>query len=319
MDFKENLKEYQEIVNNELKRYVRKEKCPEEILNNSMEYSLMAGGKRLRPILAIATYQLFRNDYEKVMPYAMALEMVHNFSLIHDDLPGIDNDDFRHGKPTNHKQFNEATAILAGDGLLNGAFMVISDDLKNTFEQYQNQLKQFFESNENKKFTEKENILIELNNKTKVFNEFTIAIDRMIAGEYVDTEFEGKQITDDLLEYIHKNKTGAFLKYSVRMGAILANAKKEKIEKLTKYAENIGLAFQIKDDILSEEGDEAILGKPVGNDKEKGKCTYVSKYGLQGAKEILDKITNEAVEIVKEFDNSEFLQELAIYIKKRNK
>ncbi len=319
MDFKENLKEYQEIVNNELKKYVRKEKCPEEILNNSMEYSLMAGGKRLRPILAIATYQLFRNDYEKVMPYAMALEMVHNFSLIHDDLPGIDNDDFRHGKPTNHKQFNEATAILAGDGLLNGAFMVISDDLKNTFEQYQNQLKQFFESNENKKFTEKENILIELNNKTKVFNEFTIAIDRMIAGEYVDTEFEGKQITDDLLEYIHKNKTGAFLKYSVRMGAILANAKKEKIEKLTKYAENIGLAFQIKDDILSEEGDEAILGKPVGNDKEKGKCTYVSKYGLQGAKEILDKITNEAVEIVKEFDNSEFLQELAIYIKKRNK
>ena len=319
MDFKENLKEYQEIVNNELKKYVRKEKCPEEILNNSMEYSLMAGGKRLRPILAIATYQLFKNDYEKVMPYAMALEMVHNFSLIHDDLPGIDNDDFRHGKPTNHKQFNEATAILAGDGLLNGAFMVISDDLKNTFEQYQNQLKQFFESNENKKFTEKENILIELNNKTKVFNEFTIAIDRMIAGEYVDTEFEGKQITDDLLEYIHKNKTGAFLKYSVRMGAILANAKKEKIEKLTKYAENIGLAFQIKDDILSEEGDEAILGKPVGNDKEKGKCTYVSKYGLQGAKEILDKITNEAVEIVKEFDNSEFLQELAIYIKKRNK
>ncbi len=319
MDFKENLKEYQEIVNNELQKYVRKEKCPEEILNNSMEYSLMAGGKRLRPILAIATYQLFKSDYEKVMPYAMALEMVHNFSLIHDDLPGIDNDDFRHGKPTNHKQFNEATAILAGDGLLNCAFMVISDDLKNTFEQYQNQLKQFFESNKNEKLTGKENILIELNNKTKVFNEFTIAIDRMIAGEYVDTEFEGKQITGDLLEYIHKNKTGAFLKYSVRMGAILANAKEEEIEKLTKYAENIGLAFQIKDDILSEEGDEAILGKPVGNDKEKGKCTYVSKYGLQGAKEILDRITNEAVEIVKEFDNSEFLQELAIYIKKRNK
>lgn len=319
MDFKENLKEYQEIVNNELQKYVRKEKCPEEILNNSMEYSLMAGGKRLRPILAIATYQLFKSDYEKVLPYAMALEMVHNFSLIHDDLPGIDNDDFRHGKPTNHKQFNEATAILAGDGLLNCAFMVISDDLKNTFEQYQNQLKQFFESNKNEKLTGKENILIELNNKTKVFNEFTIAIDRMIAGEYVDTEFEGKQITGDLLEYIHKNKTGAFLKYSVRMGAILANAKEEEIEKLTKYAENIGLAFQIKDDILSEEGDEAILGKPVGNDKEKGKCTYVSKYGLQGAKEILDRITNEAVEIVKEFDNSEFLQELAIYIKKRNK
>ena len=203
-------------------------------------------------------------------------------------------DDFRHGKPTNHKKFNEATAILAGDGLLNGAFIVISEDLKNSDSQ-------------------------DLPNKLQVFNEFTNAIDRMIAGEYVDTEYEGKTITNELLEYIHKNKTGAFLKYSVRMGAILADASETEIENLTKYAENIGLAFQIKDDILSEEGDEAVLGKPVGNDKEMGKCTYVSKYGLQGAKDILDKITNEAIEIVKEFDNSEFLQELALYIKNRNK
>ncbi|MBO4293683.1 MAG: polyprenyl synthetase family protein [Clostridia bacterium] len=294
MDFKESLKDYQNIVNSQLQKYVRKEECPENVLNDSMEYSLMAGGKRLRPILALATYKLFKNDYEKVMPYAVALEMVHNFSLIHDDLPGIDNDDFRHGKPTNHKKFNEATAILAGDGLLNGAFIVISEDLKNSDSQ-------------------------DLPNKLQVFNEFTNAIDRMIAGEYVDTEYEGKTITNELLEYIHKNKTGAFLKYSVRMGAILADASETEIENLTKYAENIGLAFQIKDDILSEEGDEAVLGKPVGNDKEMGKCTYVSKYGLQGAKDILDKITNEAIEIVKEFDNSEFLQELALYIKNRNK
>lgn len=294
MDFKEELKEYQKIVNNELEKYVKKEECPEDILNRSMEYSLMAGGKRLRPILAIATYKLFAQDYEKVMPYAIALEMVHNFSLIHDDLPGIDNDDFRHGKPTNHKQFNEATAILAGDGLLNSAYIVISKDLK--------------KSDPN-----------DLNNKLQVFGEFSNAIDRMIAGEYVDTEFEGKQITNELLEYIHKNKTGAFLKYSVRLGAILANASKEELENLTKYAENIGLAFQIKDDILSEEGDEAVLGKPVGNDKELEKCTYVSKYGLDGAKEILNKITNEAIETIKSFDNSEFLIELALYIKNRNK
>ena len=294
MEFKDKLKDYQNIVNSQLQKYVRKEDCPENVLNASMEYSLMAGGKRLRPILALATYKLFKNDYEKVMPYAVALEMVHNFSLIHDDLPGIDNDDFRHGKPTNHKKFNEATAILAGDGLLNGAFIVISEDFKNSD-------------------------LQDLPNKLQVFNEFTNAIDRMIAGEYVDTEYEGKTITNELLEYIHKNKTGAFLKYSVRMGAILADASETEIENLTKYAENIGLAFQIKDDILSEEGDEAVLGKPVGNDKEMGKCTYVSKYGLQGAKDILDKITNEAIEIVKEFDNSEFLQELAIYIKERNK
>ena len=294
MDFKDSLKEYQNIVNSQLQKYVRKEECPENVLNASMEYSLMAGGKRLRPILAIATYRLFKDDYEKVMPYAVALEMVHNFSLIHDDLPGIDNDDFRHGKPTNHKKFNEATAILAGDGLLNGAFIVISEDLKKGDSQ-------------------------DLPNKLQVFSEFTIAIDRMIAGEYVDTEYEGKTITNELLEYIHKNKTGAFLKYSVRMGAILAGASEKDIEKLTNYAENIGLAFQIKDDILSEEGDEAVLGKPVGNDKEMGKCTYVSKYGLNGAKDILDEITNEAVKIIKEFDNSEFLQELALYIKNRNK
>ena len=294
MDFKEKLKEYQNIVNNELEKYIRKENCPEDILNRSMEYSLMAGGKRLRPVLAIATYKLFAQDYEKVMPYAIALEMVHNFSLIHDDLPGIDNDDFRHGKPTNHKQFNEATAILAGDGLLNYAYIIISKDLKKSAPQ-------------------------DLNNKLQVFNEFSNAIDRMIAGEYIDTEYEGKQITNELLEYIHKNKTGAFLKYSVRLGAILAGANENDLEKLTKYAENIGLAFQIKDDILSEEGDEAILGKPVGNDKELEKCTYVSKYGLDGAKEILNKITNEAIDEIKSFKNSEFLVELALYIKNRNK
>ena len=298
MNFKEELKQYQIIVNNELEKYNRKETCPEEVLNKSMEYSLMAGGKRIRPILAISTYKLFRDDYEKVMPYAVALEMVHNFSLIHDDLPGIDNDDFRHGKPTNHKQFNEATAILAGDGLLNNAYMVISKDLQKTIQ------------NRN---------LQELKNKTTVFNEFSNAIDRMIAGEYVDTELEGQQISNEMLDYIHINKTGAFLKYSVRMGAILANASDVELQKLTKYAENIGLAFQIKDDILSEEGDEKVLGKPVGNDKEHGKCTYVSTFGLEKSKEILSQITNEAIEQIKDFKNSEFLQELALYIANRNK
>lgn len=223
----------------------------------------------------------------------MAIEMVHNFSLIHDDLPGIDNDDFRHGKPTNHKQFDEATAILAGDGLLNQAYIVISEDLKNSQE---------------------------LERKIKVFNEFSLAVDRMIAGEYVDTEVEGKQIDDELLEYIHKNKTGALLKLCVRMGAILADVNEEDLRRLTSYAEKIGLAFQIKDDILSEEGNEEILGKPVGNDKELEKCTYVSKYGLQGAKDILDKITKEAVSELEEYGlKAEFLVNLAYYIQNRNK
>lgn len=295
MEFKEQLKKYQKQVNSELEKYLRKQEVPEKMLNKSMEYSLMAGGKRLRPILVIATYEIFRKDIEKCMPYAVAIEMVHNFSLIHDDLPAIDNDDLRHGKPTNHKKFNEATAILAGDGLLNYAYMVISDDLKNTKQE-------------------------DFENKLKVFNEFSLAVDRMIAGEYIDTEYEGKQITDEYLEYIHKNKTGALLKLCVRMGAILANSNITDLEKLTRYAEKIGLAFQIKDDILSEEGNEEVLGKPVGNDKELEKCTYVSKYGLQGAKEILEKITKEAIDELKEYgDKAEFLKELALYIKNRNK
>ena len=292
MEFRTQLKKYQEIVENELRKYIRNEKCPEEVLNKSMEYSLMAGGKRLRPILVLTTYSLFKSNYDVCMPYAVAIEMVHNFSLIHDDLPGIDNDDIRHGKPTNHKQFNEATAILAGDGLLNNAYIVISEDLR-------------------KEVT---------STKLKVFEEFSKAVDRMIAGEYVDTEFEGKEISNEYLEYIHKNKTGALLKLCIRMGAILAEANETDLEKLSNYADKIGLAFQIKDDILSEEGTVEETGKPVGNDKEKGKCTYVSKYGLQGAKEKLDNITKEAVEIIETYgEKGEFLKNLALYIENRKK
>ena len=295
MEFKEKLKLYQKGINNELEKYIRKQDCPEKVLNESMEYSLMAGGKRLRPILVIATYELFKKDIKKCLPYAVAIEMVHNFSLIHDDLPGIDNDDFRHGKPTNHKQFDEATAILAGDGLLNNAYILISEDLKKTKPD-------------------------EMKIKIKVFNEFTKAVDRMIAGEYVDTEYEGKEILPEYLEYIHTNKTGALLKLCVRMGAILAGCNDNELEKLTIYAEKIGLAFQIKDDILSEEGNEEILGKPVGNDSALGKCTYVSQYGLEGAKEKLNKITEEAIEQLEMYgEKAEFLKQLALYIQNRNK
>ncbi len=230
------------------------------------------------------------------MPYAIAIEMIHNFSLIHDDLPGIDNDDFRRGRPTTHKKFNEATAILAGDGLLNNSYIVISEDIKSAED------------------------INEIKRKIKILNEFSIAVDRMIAGEYVDTEYEGKQITKEELEYIHNNKTASLLKISVRMGAILANCREEDLKRVTTYSEKIGLAFQIKDDILSEEGNEEILGKPVGNDKKAGKCTYVSQYGLQGAKDILEKITKEAVEELEIYgEKSKFLRELAIYMQNRVK
>lgn len=296
MDFKQELNKYQEIINNELEKYLKKHECPEKVLNQAMEYSLMAGGKRLRPILMIDVYRIFNEDYKKCLPYAIAMEMIHNFSLIHDDLPGIDNDDFRHGKQTNHKKFNEATAILAGDGLLNSAYQVIAN---NIFEEQDEQSQK---------------------QKVRALKELTESTDRMIAGEYVDTEFEGKAISSDYLEYMHKNKTGALLRASARIGAIMANANEEELNKITKYAEIIGLTFQIKDDILSAVGDEKILGKPVGNDAKRGKCTYVTKYGLEKTQQMLEKLTAEAVEISKTYnEKGEFLKCLAIYIKTRNK
>ena len=293
MEFKEQLKKYQEIVNTELEKYLKKENCPEKRLNEAVEYSLMAGGKRLRAILVLAVYKMFKEDINEAMPYSVAIEMIHNFSLIHDDLPEVDNDDFRHGKPTNHKMFNHPTALLAGDLLFNQAYVVISNDLiksKNT------------------------------KNKLRVFNEFSNAVERMICGEYLDTELEGQSISTKMLEYIHENKTGALLKLSVRMGAILADANEEDIDKLSAFADKIGLAFQIKDDILSEEGNPKITGKPVGNDKEHNKCTYVSTFGLQGAKQELEKTINEAIQIIEIYgEKAEFLKQLAIYIKDRNK
>ena len=295
MEFKETIKKYQEIVNNELKKYIITKDCPERLLNESMAYSLMAGGKRLRPILTIQTYLLFKKDYEKCFPYIVAIEMIHNFSLIHDDLPGIDNDDFRHGKPTNHKKFNEATAILAGDGLLNKAYMIISQGLAKTKDPR------------------------ELDLKIRAFGELARAIDRLIAGEHVDTEYEGKEISSEYLEYIHKNKTGEFLKASMLIGAILADANEEQIKNLSKYADIVGLTFQIRDDILSEIGNPNILGKPVGNDKEKGKCTYVTKYGLEKAQIILEELTNEAIDLAQKYNNGEFFKEFAMYIKNREK
>lgn len=296
MDFKEELNKYIEVVNEELKKYINTKECPESMLNESKGYSLLAGGKRLRPILIMATYALFKENIQKCYKYAVAMEMVHTFSLIHDDLPAIDNDDYRRGKLTNHKKFNEATAILAGDSLLNEAYKILVEDIGNTQDHE------------------------EENRKVNALFEFSSGIDRMIAGEYVDTEYEGKQISSEYLEYMHENKTGALIKAPVRIGAILAGASKNDIEKLTGYAEKIGLAFQIKDDILSEIGNADILGKPVGNDREKGKCTYVTKYGLETAQEMLNNIINEAIEIIKNYNrNSEFLIELALYIKNRNK
>lgn len=296
MDFKESLKNYQELINKELDKYIIKEQCYEKTLNEAIEYSLISDAKRLRPILILEAYKLFSEDYEKVLPFAVAMEMTHTASLIHDDLPGIDDDDYRRGRLTNHKKYNEATAILAGDLLLTRSYIVMTSQLK-------------------------ENTDIEETRKQiRVINEFANAVDRMLVGEYLDTENEGKKITKEELDYIHNNKTGEFFKYCIRAGAILAGAKESNVEELTLYAKKIGLAFQIKDDILSETGDAKIMGKPVGNDKDKEKCTYVTRFGLEEAEKYLEKVITEALEILEKYgEKAQFLKELTIYIKKRNK
>lgn len=288
---KERLIEYSELVNEEFERIFDLADCPEKTLRESMKYSLTAGGKRLRPALILEGYRLFKPDYKKALPFACAMEMIHTFSLIHDDLPAIDNDDLRRGKPTNHKVFGESTAILAGDALLNKAYEVISKDLVNG-----------------------ENV----ENKIKAFNLFSESVDNMIKGEFVDISLEGKTITETELMYMHDNKTGALIKGSLLIGAILAGASLKDIKILEEYAEIIGVNFQIKDDILSETGDEKILGKPIGNDKIRGKCTFVTLFGLETAFEKLEKYTEKAIEKIKSLErNVEFFVALAAFIKER--
>lgn len=296
MNFKEELKNYQNYIDEELDKYFNDNDPYVQRLRDSMRYSLLAGGKRIRPILMFATYRLFKDDYEKCLPFAIGMEMVHNASLIHDDMPCIDNDDFRHGKPTNHKMYDECTALLAGDALFNYSNVVITDDLREELD------------------------IKQISMKIMALNEFVKAKDKMVCGEYFDTVSEGQLLTLEQLEYMHMNKTGALIKESVRIGALLAGVSNQELQILTNYAENIGLAFQIKDDILSEIGDSKKMGKPVGNDREMNKVTYVTKYGLERAQEMLDDVINEAMTSIRIFgDKSAFLLDLALYIKDRER
>ena len=296
MNFKEELKNYQNYIDEELDKYFKDDDPYVKTLRESMRYSLLAGGKRIRPILMFATYRLFKEDYERCLPFAMAMEMVHNASLIHDDMPCIDNDDFRHGKPTNHKMYDECTALLAGDALFNYSNVVITDDLRDELD------------------------IKQISMKIMALNEFVKAKDRMVCGEYFDTVSEGQLLTLEQLEYMHRNKTGALIRESVRIGALLAGVSNQELQVLTNYAENIGLAFQIKDDILSEIGDSKKMGKPVGNDREMNKATYVTKYGLERAQEMLDDVIIEAMTSIRIFgDRSAFLLDLALYIKDRER
>ena len=278
-------------LENQLSAYISNLNAP-MIIKEAMDYSLQAGGKRIRPSLVFATIRSFGQNEMEGLSVACALEMIHTYSLIHDDLPAMDNDDLRRGKPTNHKVFGEAYSILAGDGLLTYSFQVIAQDPK-------------------------------LSNDKKVKLMELLAIsagpEGMVGGQVADMLGENKSLTIDELEYIHKNKTGKLLLYAVKAGAIIADATNEQIDILAQYAENIGLAFQIRDDILDIEGNEETLGKPVGSDVENVKSTYPSLLSLNGAKKRLHYHTEKAKECIKTLNlHSNLLEEMASLIEVRD-
>ena len=260
----------------------------------AMNYSLFAGGKRIRPILCIAGAEAVGGSADSVVPVACAIELIHTYSLIHDDLPVMDNDDFRRGKPTNHTVFGEAVALLAGDGLLTLAFNLMAGYGA-------------------EKEVEKKALL-------RVIDLIASAAGYrgMVGGQVVDIIYEGKEPDATVVEYIHRHKTAALISVSVTAGTILAGGNEDEEKAMNSYGQQIGLAFQIADDILNIEGNRKVMGKGTGSDKEKGKITYPSVFGTAESKTIQKELIENAIESLKKFDTrAEPLRDLARYIIER--
>ena len=295
-DFQVYLKEKTDFFETELKKELKELSYPETIANG-MEYAILNGGKRLRPFLLFVTLELLNEDIKKGVKSAIALEMIHSYSLVHDDLPALDNDDYRRGKLTTHKVFGEAEGILIGDSLLTYAFYVLSQ--------------------KNLKFLSSEQI-VKIISKTSEY----AGINGMIGGQMIDIESENKKIDLETLKYIHIYKTGKLIKLPIEIACIIANLEKDKREILEEYADLIGLAFQVKDDILDIEGTFEDLGKPVGSDVDLHKATYPSILGMEESKKILNNTVEKAKEIIKtKFgeEKGKILISLADFIKNRNK
>ncbi len=286
------LKEKKALVDSAMESLVPGDRGLASGLYEAMRYSLFAGGKRLRPILALSAVEAVGGDTSTAMKTACALECIHTYSLIHDDLPALDNDDLRRGRPTCHRQYGEAMAILAGDALLTLAFELIAATSG----------------------AEPEALM-------RVVSEAArgAGATGMIGGQVVDIESEGKEITYPVLEYIHTHKTGRLIGASIRSGAILGGASEDELSALTVYAEDVGLAFQILDDILDVEGSSDEMGKPVGGDAEKGKATYPAVIGLAESKGRAAELIDRAIKALERFDErAEPLRAIARYIISRN-
>jgi geranylgeranyl diphosphate synthase type II len=295
MDLKAYLKEQCARVDAALDSYLPRETELPHSLHKSMRYSVFAGGKRVRPILMLAACQAVGGNTEAALPAACAMEMIHTYSLIHDDLPAMDDDDFRRGNPTNHKVFGEAIAILAGDALLTEAFKLISDP----------------------RFAAEVSVAARL----AVIHEIATCAGSygMVGGQVVDMESEGNREIDlPTVQYIHTHKTGALIKASVKAGAILGGADERKLAAITRYGEAAGLAFQIADDILDIEGTTEEIGKDAGSDEARGKATYPAVMGLAAAKQEAQAMMDEALRALVIFGaEADPLREIATYIVKR--
>jgi geranylgeranyl diphosphate synthase type II len=286
------LKDTQDTVQKELQQYLIEIEAPPQLLE-AMEYSLMAGGKRIRPAFLLATIDSLEGDGTNGLAAACAIEMIHTYSLIHDDLPAMDDDDYRRGKLTNHKVFGEAMAILAGDALLTHAFYMLSHDRKS-------------------------NLAADV--RLEMVRELSLSSGArgMVGGQVADMLGENKVLELEELYYIHEHKTADLLTCAVRLGCLIAGATDQQLQDLTLYAKHIGIAFQIQDDILDEIGDEAKLGKQVGSDRQNEKTTFVSLLGLEGARSELHQhiqLSKQALEqaVVK----ADLLVELTDFMVKR--
>jgi geranylgeranyl diphosphate synthase type II len=291
MDIKTYLSRKKEIVDKALEKLVPRVDAFPPSVHEAMRYSLFAGGKRVRPILALAAAEALGTKTDNLLPLAGALELIHTYSLIHDDLPAMDNDDYRRGMATCHKVYGEAIAILAGDGLLNMAFEVLSD---------QRRLK-----------------AVPAGRLIAIIREISTAsgVYGMVGGQVVDMESEGRDVDFPTLEYIHTHKTGALIRASVRTGAIYARAGKRQYTALSHYGEMVGLAFQITDDILDITGKREETGKDVGSDIKKGKKTFPAFYGLEESRRRATEVADKAVHSLRDFDRkADPLRELAKYI-----
>ena len=299
MTFDEQYKEYLKAIEEEIENLSAVPDVLQKSVFEAMKYGIKGGGKRIRPVLTLAVCQMLGGNLHDAVKVACAVECIHNYSLIHDDLPCMDDDDLRRGRPTCHMVFEENIALLAGDGLLNLAFELLSD-----MSRYE-----------------------ELNSDTvvRIIREVSLASGcyGMIGGQVIDLECENRtDVTLEELETLHKRKTGELIRVSAVCGCLCAGVldkNNEKYNKITEFSSKLGLAFQIKDDILDVIGDEEVLGKPIGSDAESNKNTFVSLMGLDKAENQLRSLTKEAIDSISEFENNEFLVSLAEYLLNRNK